>query len=325
MILRSASTLLVWIVLGLTPAIARSDELRRNGFVLSPASIPAREIIAGGPARDGIPALEQPATEPVADSSWGDDERVLAVVVGAESRAYPVAILNWHELVNDSLGGVPILVSFCPLCGTGLVFDRRVAGTTRSFGVSGLLYHSDLLMYDGETESLWSQVSAEAVTGALRGQRLSLLRAHMDRWGRWRRAHPETSVLTRATGYARDYDRSPYADYADSRRLFFRLPVDPRYHPKMPTLGLRIAGGAARAYPASELARAGMPVEEDFAGRRVRVSYDAERQVFDVDAPAGIEVIESFWFAWAAFHPVSSVYRAGQPSRGGCLVGRHGM
>lgn len=198
MILRSASTLLVWIVLGLTPAIARSDELRRNGFVLSPASIPAREIIAGGPARDGIPALEQPATEPVADSSWGDDERVLAVVVGAESRAYPVAILNWHELVNDSLGGVPILVSFCPLCGTGLVFDRRVAGTTRSFGVSGLLYHSDLLMYDGETESLWSQVSAEAVTGALRGQRLSLLRAHMDRWGRWRRAHPESSILSRA-------------------------------------------------------------------------------------------------------------------------------
>jgi hypothetical protein len=294
----------------LFPAITLGDELTRNGFELSPASIPTREIISGGPARDGIPALDQPATERAAESSWSDDEPVLAVVVGAESRAYPVAILNWHELVNDTLGGAPILVSFCPLCGTGLVFERRIAGTTRSFGVSGLLYRSDLLMYDRESESLWSQISAEAVTGRLRGQRLSVLRAQMSRWGRWRRAHPETTILSRATGHARDYDRTPYADYADSRRLFFPAPVDPRYHPKMPTLGLRIAGTAARAYPASELARVGSPVEEDFAGRRVRVSYDAERQVFDVEAPPDVEVIEGFWFAWAAFHPEGTVYTA---------------
>lgn len=307
---RNAATLLAFVMLGLSWANARGDELTRNGFALSPASIPASEIIGGGPSRDGIPALDQPANERAAASSWSDDEPVLALVVGDQARAYPVAILNWHELVNDTLGGVPILVSFCPLCGTGLVFDRRVAGTTRRFGVSGLLYRSDLLMYDRESESLWSQISAEAVTGPSRGERLSIVRARMDRWGQWRRAHPETTIVARATGYARDYDRSPYGDYADSRQLVFPAPVDPRYHPKMPTLGLRIAGKAARAYPASELARAGSPVVEDFAGRPVRVAYDPERQVFEVDAPADVEVIEGYWFAWAAFHPDSSVYTA---------------
>ncbi|MEX2206454.1 MAG: DUF3179 domain-containing protein [Myxococcota bacterium] len=307
---RNAATLLAFVAFGLYPVITRADELTRNGFALSPASIPAHEIISGGPGRDGIPALDHPATERAGASSWNDDEPVLALVIGDQARAYPVAILNWHEIVNDTLGGVPILVSFCPLCGTGLVFDRRIAGTTRRFGVSGLLYRSDLLMFDRETESLWSQISAAAVTGPSRGQRLSIVRARMDRWGQWRRAHPETTILARATGHARDYARSPYADYADSRRLFFPAPVDPRYHPKMPTLGLRIAGNAARAYPASELARAGSPVEEDFAGRPVRVAYDAERQVFEVSAPADVEVIEGYWFAWAAFHPESSVYTA---------------
>jgi hypothetical protein len=307
---RSIATFVACIVLAQSPVFSSTDTPTRNGFALSPSSIPQHEIIAGGPARDGIPALDQPATERSDESSWSDDAPVLAVVVGAESRAYPVAILNWHELVNDSLGGLPILVSFCPLCGTGLVFDRRVADTTRNFGVSGLLYRSDLLMYDRESESLWSQISAVAVTGRLHGQRLSMLRAQMSRWGVWRRAHPATTILSRATGHARDYDRSPYADYADSRRLFFPAPIDPRYHPKMPTLGLRVAGGPARAYPASELARAGSSVEEDFAGHRVRVSYDAERQIFDVEAPPDVEVIEGFWFAWAAFHANTTVYRA---------------
>ena len=137
----------------------------RNGFVLEPASIPAEEILAGGPRRDGIPALDHPSVLRAADADWSDDEPVLGVVVAGEARAYPVAILNWHELVNDTLGGEPILVSFCPLCGTGLVFDRRVGGEVRAFGVSGLLYRSDLLMFDRGSESLWSQISAEAKLG----------------------------------------------------------------------------------------------------------------------------------------------------------------
>ena len=132
--------------------------------------MPVEEILAGGPPRDGIPALDEPKFVSAAASVWEDDEHVVGVSVGGESRAYPLAILVWHELVNDSLGGEPILVSYCPLCGTAMVFDRRVGGRERRFGVSGLLYLSDLLLYDRASESLWSQISATAVTGPLARQ-----------------------------------------------------------------------------------------------------------------------------------------------------------
>ena len=285
-------------------------EPTRNGFLLEPRSVPANEILAGGPPRDGIPALDHPATRTVAQADWSGDELVVGVVAGGEARAYPVAILGWHELVNDTLGGQPILVSFCPLCGTGLVFDRRVAGKTRSFGVSGLLYRSDLLMYDRDSQSLWSQISAEAVTGSLLGQRLRLLRARMVEWDAWRSEHPGTTILSRATGHPRDYGRSPYQGYAHSEELMFPVTYDRRYHPKMPTLGLRVPGEGARAYPASELVIGGGSVTERFLGRPVRVTYDSDRQIFEVEAPAEVEVIEGFWFAWAAFHPRTSVYSA---------------
>ena len=235
---------LIWILLA-SPANANQPE--RNGFSLQPAAIPIDEILKGGPPRDGIPALDHPPFLPPAEAPWRDADLVLGVAWRGEARAYPIAILEWHELVNDTLGGRPILVSYCPLCGTGMVFDRRVEGALRSFGVSGLLYRSDLLMYDRESESLWSQIAAEAVTGPSLGRRLALLRSGVERLGEWKRSHPETTVLSRETGYRRDYARSPYAGYADSPRLAFPVRFDRRYHPKMPTLGLRIEGGEARA------------------------------------------------------------------------------
>lgn len=283
-----------------------------NGFVLDPLGIDAAEIRAGGPPRDGIPALDHPEHVPISRSSFADDVTVIGVVVDGEARAYPIPILTWHELVNDTLGDRPILVSFCPLCGTGMVFDRRVADRERSFGVSGLLYRSDLLLYDRETESLWSQISAEAVTGPAQGGRLALVRSRMLPLGRWRAMHPDSSVLSRRTGHARDYGRSPYGDYATSSRLLFPARYDRSYHPKTPTLGLRIAGGPARGYPAEELVRAGGAVEERFAGLAVRVAYDADLQVFEVSAPAPLEIIEGYWFAWSAFHPAASVFSSGE-------------
>ncbi|MHA7836001.1 MAG: DUF3179 domain-containing protein [bacterium] len=288
----------------------------RNGFDLSPASIPASEILAGGPSRDGIPALEHPKTVPASRASWKERDLVLGVVLDGEARAYPIALLDWHELVNDTLGGRAILVSYCPLCGTGLVFDRRIEGETKRFGVSGLLYRSDLLMYDRETESLWSQIAARAVTGPLMGRRLQMIRSSFARWGEWKRRHPETTVLSRETGHRRSYDRSPYGSYARSRELMFPASFDRSFHPKMPTLGLRKPGEAARAYPASEIARAGGRVEERFLGEDVRVAYDPDRRVFEVDAPPDLEVVEGFWFAWSAFHPDSSVYRASDDAGG---------
>jgi hypothetical protein len=177
--------------------------------------------------------------------------------------------------------------------------------------VSGLLYRSDLLLYDRDTLSLWSQIQSEAVTGPSLGQRLVLLRSRMMRWREWRELHPGTTVLSPGTGQRRPYGRSPYADYATSATLRFPAPIDRRYHPKTRTLGLRLAKGSARAYPAVELVRAGGTVEEGFAGRDVRVAYDPGRESFSVEAPPDVEVIEGYWFAWMAFHPGSSVFSAG--------------
>ena len=140
-------------------AAAHAAPRTANGFILEPGAIPAEEILAGGPPRDGIPALSHPPHASAESAPWSDDTLVIGVAQNSEARAYPLDILIWHELVNDTLGGRPILVSFCPLCGTGIVFDRRIDGSDRTFGVSGLLYRSDLLLYDRETESLWSQIT----------------------------------------------------------------------------------------------------------------------------------------------------------------------
>jgi hypothetical protein len=293
------------------PLRSGAQERTLNGFALEPATVPVEDIRSGGPPRDGIPALNEPDTLPASAAPWGDDEPVVGVHVGGASRAYPLGILVWHELVNDELGGTPLLVSYCPLCGTALVFDRRLEGRAHRFGVSGLLYQSDLLMFDRESDSLWSQITARAVTGPRRGERLTLVRSRVEPWAAWRARHPDTTVLSPKTGHERRYGDSPYGDYALDERLIFPVEYDRRYHAKMPTLGLRLADGTARAYPASELVGAGGVASESFAGHRVRVSYDPDTQVFDVEAPAAVEVIEGFWFAWFAFHPKTSVFSSG--------------
>ena len=176
--------------------------------------------------------------------------------------------------------------------------------------MSGLLYQSDVLFYDRETESLWSQIHSRAVTGPELGKRLKMLRSEMALWGEWKRAHPHTSVLSRDTGHRRDYSRSPYDGYSQSERILFPVEFDRRYSAKMPTVGVRLVGGPARAYPAVEVARAGGTVNEEFEGRRLRVSYDADAQIFEVEAPADVEVVEGYWFAWSAFHPDTGIYVA---------------
>jgi hypothetical protein len=294
----------------LVAAPAGAEAPLANGFRLESGRIDVAEVRAGGPARDGIPALSDPRAVAASEGEWDDDEAVIGVALGGEARAYPLTVLVWHELVNDLVGGVPLLVSYCPLCGTGIVFDRRVDGVVRSFGVSGLLYRSDLLLYDRETESLWSQISAEAVTGPAEGGRLALLPSRMLPWKLWRERHPETTVLTTETGHRRLYGTWPYGDYAQSKRLLYPVEFDRSYHPKTPTLGLRVPGGAARAYPADELIRAGGRVEERFGGGRVVVGYDNEAQYFEFTTPEGVEAIEGFWFAWSAFHPETSIFTA---------------
>ena len=199
-------------------------------------SVPLSEFLSGGPPRDGIPPVDEPkpTSQAEADDWLGDREPVLAVEVGDRVRAYPLQILVWHEIVNDTLGGRPIAVTYCPLCNSPLVFDRRVRGRTLTFGTTGNLRNSDLVMWDRQTESWWQQLTAEAVVGELTGTRLAVLPSQVLSWADFKRLHPDGDVLSRDTGVARDYGRNPYEGYdqPDSQPFLFDGKMDDRLPPK---------------------------------------------------------------------------------------------
>jgi len=232
--------------------------------------------------------------------------------VNGKKKAYPIKILNWHEIVNDSIGGRRVVVTFCPLCGTGMVFDANAAGRQLNFGVSGLLYQSDVLLYDRQTESLWSQIKQEAVTGMLTGTRLQLLPSIQTTWGAWKKQHPDTFVLSTHTGYSRDYDEDPYEDYYASRDVMFAVgKINPRYHPKEQVLGVEL-DGLTKAYPFSELARAKSPFKDRIGKKNVTVSYDSKSRTATIKDASGKELpsVVGFWFAWYVFHKDTQVYTA---------------
>jgi uncharacterized protein DUF3179 len=287
-----------------------------SGFDTSRHSIPVDEIFSGGPAKDGIPSLDKPLFT-TADQAKGflkDEDRVLGLARNGQPKAYPIKILNWHEIVNDKIGGQAVVVTFCPLCGTGMVFDAKVNGQNLTFGVSGLLYQSDMLLYDRKTESLWSQIKTEAVTGPLTGARLKLLSSMQTSWGQWKNKHPKTLVLSQKTGYHRDYDRDPYRGYATSERLMFGVKNRNRdFHPKERVIGVDL-GGTVKAYPFSELAKAKQPLEDKLNGALVKITFDKKSQTAVIRDAKGNEIpsVVGFWFAWFAFHPDTEVFRKSQ-------------
>jgi hypothetical protein len=287
-----------------------------TGFDYSRHSIPVNEIFSGGPAKDGIPSIDEPRFI-AATKAWDylqDADRVLGLVRNGQAKAYPIKILNWHEIVNDEIGGRAVVVTFCPLCGTGMVFDATVKGQSLSFGVSGLLYQSDMLLYDRKTESLWSQIKTQAVTGPMTGTRLKLLSSMQTTWGRWKKKYPQTLVLSQKTGYQRDYDRDPYAGYTASQQLMFGVNNRNRdFHPKESVIGVDL-DGTAKAYPFSELAKAKQPVHDKLNGVPIKVIFDEKSQTAVVQDDQGNEIpsVVGFWFAWFTFHPDTEIFSESQ-------------
>jgi len=199
-------------------------------------SVPLSEFASGGPPRDGIPPIDHPRLIAVAgaDRFLADREPVIALESGGQARAYPIQILVWHEIVNDRLGGVPVAVTYCPLCNSALVYDRRAAGRTLSFGTTGNLRRSDLVMWDRQTESWWQQIGGDAVVGRLTGTRLQAMPSQTLSWGDFKRHFPRASVLSRDTGYRRDYGRNPYTSYdrPDVPPFLYDGRTNPRFAPK---------------------------------------------------------------------------------------------
>ena len=222
-----------------------------------PAMVDTELIISGGPPPDGIPPIDHPRfVNPAEVRGLVAQEPVISVELNGEAKAYPIRILMWHEIVNDEIGGQPVSVTYCPLCNTGVAFRRPVVdGKVLDFGTSGRLFHSNLVMYDRQTGTYWSQASLEAIVGPLAGKRLELLPAQIVSWGDWRGAHPTGRVLSQDTGFDRAYGQNPYQGYdspGNDDPFLFSGDPDPRLPATARVLGVN-ASGRSMAFPYEEL------------------------------------------------------------------------
>lgn len=274
-------------------------------------SIPLDEILGGGPGKDGIPSIDDPKFESAGDSSLDDDDIGIGITHNGETHFYPFQILVWHEIVNDTVGGDPLLVTYCPLCQTGIVFDRRVNGEVQEFGVSGNLWRSNLLMYNRtareEDESLWSQALGEAVVGPVTGVKLSVVSSDIVKWGDWSSKHTDTLVLKRPSGVLRPYGTDPYGSYYTNNDVGFGAgSADTRgIHPKTFTHGIEI-NGLYKAYITDNL-----PVgttQDTLGGESITVTKSEIGEVRFSTGGKEIPTTSGFWFSWVAIHPETEIW-----------------
>jgi hypothetical protein len=310
-------------------ALGDGRTLASYGFDLSSSLVPASRIVPAGMPRDGLLALNEPAMLSVAEVEARNREgrgklllphdRILGVELAGESRAYPLRLLRWHEVVNDRVGGREVLVSYNPLCDSAVVCDRTVDGETLDFGVSGLVLNSNMLLFDRWAEprasSLWSQLEARAVTGpaAAAGARMELLPAAIATWEQWRVRHPDTTVLAPVERLRTLYKRDPYHSYFGSDLL--RFPVEPL--PASGELALKdrvlvvTAGGRDTVFALRRIASAAGAASGSFevaaAGVSLRILFDLDAGTALVepltDPGPGFATRQCFWFAWYAAHP----------------------
>ena len=328
-----------WLLLAPTAALAALPTVETPGVPLAYSLQAFREAVRpGGPGKDGIPSIDRPRFHSAAEARLAPDDRVIGLYLGGEARAYPQRILVWHEIVNDSVDGHPVSVTYCPLTGSALGFHRGDA----ELGVSGRLVNSNLVMYDRTTGSEVPQMLGVAIDGPLAGRGLEELRLVWTTWDAWKARHPDTRVLSRETGHVRNYRHDPYGSYAplrgyyrpQSARLFPVMTESRRLPPKASVLGFRTRQGAAAV--TREALRREAVIELAIGDRHYTVIRDAgldtgwvflnpRRVAIRVDeltfGPAGvsgggtealepIHAFEAMWFAWAAFYPETLLYGA---------------
>jgi hypothetical protein len=310
-------------------AVGDGRHVESYGFSLQPCLVPRDRIVASGMPRDGLAALTDPPVWTLAQLDAAGDryrkllvpgDRVIGLRLGGQARAYPLRLLVWHEVVNDTAAGVPIVVTYNPLCDSAAVFRRTVGGRVSSFAVSGLLYDSNLLMYDRQPksrgESLWSQLLFKAIAGpaASAGATLEVLPISVERWGDWRRYNPETTVLAPDAPLAERYSSDPYTNYFGSDQLRFPLqplPSPARYPLKTPVVVLG-GPGSWTAFPFPVLAsRAQAPAGATWAGLEGSLLHRPGGNTVAVALdrlPPGTGVIYASYFAWYATHQRDTVW-----------------
>lgn len=275
----------------------------------------SQAITSGGPPPDGIPPVEKPTYVSVAEASkqWRDDAVVDAFTIDGQARAYPRFITVWHEIVNENAGGKPITITYCPLTGSTVVFSGELAdGRTTTFGTSGMLYNSNLVMYDRATKSMWPQLFGVAVRGERKGERLTEIGgAVTTTLGRWKAKFPDGVVLSRDTGHARAYGTWPYGDYDTAGGVLFPVrATDTRFHQKKVVVGVRM-NGSALAIPKAEFAQR-REEKIEVGGRELVARYDADLdavRVLDRRTAEPVSAYDVMWFAWFAFNSKTEVLR----------------
>lgn len=272
-------------------------------FTQADSDVPFDSLMQACPARDCIPSIDQADFVSAGEVDYlREDDLVMTLTHNGITRAYPTRILDHHEIVNDMFGADPVAVTYCPLCGSGLAFDRRQDGQVLDFGVSALLHNSDLVMYDRQTDSLWQQITGEAFAGKSRGNQLKTLPLSMVIWRDWKQQYPDAEVLTIEGIESDRYQKDAYGDYAESERLYMPVSAtDARLHPKRVIYGMEI-GDRAIAVDADWLAGEGR-WSNDYEGKRLLLTRQANGEVAASLAERQITVHRMYWFAWYSFHP----------------------
>ena len=267
-------------------------------------SVALEDLHQGCPARDCIPSIDAPKYVSAAEAAHVEDEdMVVAISLHGDERAWPARILDRHEIVNDTIGGVPIAITWCPLCGSAVGIELEVDGEVTEFGVSGVLYNSDLVFYDRASNTLWDQVEARGIVGPKTGEQLTLVPVTMTTWARWRNAHPDTLVLSADTGFEKDYAKDPYAKYRGSAGLMFPVSAeDDRIHPKSVVYGFDVDGMQV-AYALALLEKSGSHVSELGELTLTATLHDDGSVTLEDQHGDNYVGTRLFWFAWYTFHP----------------------
>jgi len=279
-----------------------------GGFALEKLRVPAEHILGGGPKRDDIQSVDAPRFATLEEATWVLAENpVLGISMAGESHVYPVHVIERHQIVNDVLGGTPVVVTYDPLAGSPRAYERKLDGRVLEFGVAGLLYNANFLLYDRATRSLWSQLRGDALAGPLSGKTLRRVELRQETLASWLERHPDSRVLA-PPSESLDYRYSPFTSYWLSNRIPSRVDAeDCRFHAKEVVLGVA-KDGKARAYLGSLVTAAGGSLDDEFQGVKLRVQYSSRDALFRYQIPEGLEVTEAYWFAWKAFHPDTDVW-----------------
>jgi hypothetical protein len=303
-------------------------------------SVPFVEIKSGGPPKDGIPAIDAPRFERLADgtatgsiAALSDTEPVIALSIGEDARAYPLRVLIWHEIANDIVGGTPVVVTYCPLCNAALVFERVVDGRVLDFGTTGKLRNSDLVMYDRQTESWWQQFTGEAIVGAMTGRHLRLIPSRLESFDRFRRRFPQGQVLIPNNPNARNYGRNPYVGYdaTGQRPFLYDGSLPDGIEPMERVVAVEVVPGRHEAWVLTLLQRGGaiesanlfLQWQPGQASALDKSSIPAGRDVGNVivQKRQGDELVDvpydvTFAFVFHAFRPRSPIHKDASETQG---------